>query len=224
MTAPATGRTGKRLAADLLTLLLAGCGSVPPARWIRIDPPSDAPLAGALFPAPHAIVQVEPFAARGLLRQHPMAYLDRAAPTDLRQAATIVWEEAPGGAAATYMTDWLRRYGIEAAAPTIPLVPTYTLRGLVQRFELVGNGKTGVATVALDLSLVRARTGAPWFSGSYCAAVPAAGPQLRAVEIAFDAALARIAGDFTHDLAARARGRIIRRSNAHDSRLDPCRA
>jgi ABC-type uncharacterized transport system auxiliary subunit len=181
---------------------LAACGSLPAERSIRIDPPA---AATAQTLSGHAL-RLSRLEARGALQERNLAYVEPDAPTEVRQAASIVWEEPPESAAASFLAVALRGAGANVIAVGAAGTPPYTLSGIVQRFELVGSGGTGTAVVALDVTVTDVKSAQPWLNASYCSAVPARDRSLKAVQVAFDAALSDVAGHLIQDMTARAAG------------------
>jgi len=204
----------------LLAFLAAGCGQLPAERSIRIDlpaPPAAHPLADAGL-----TLRLLRFTASGdPLQQRNLAYVEADAPTDIRQAATIVWEEPPEVESSAYLGAALTGAGASVIANGIPGMPNYVLSGIVQRFELMG-GATGTAVVSLDIAVSDAKTGAAWLTTSYCASAVTADRSLPAVQRAFQAAMAEIAGHLVADMAARHGGGAIAPPVPHGSRLASC--
>lgn len=204
----------------LLALFLAGCGTLPAERSIRIDAP--APAAARPLADRNLSLRLLRFEARGALQERNLAYVEAETPTELRQAATIVWEEAPEVAAASFLSVALRQAGTNILEGNVAGLSGYSLSGTVQRFELVGSGGTGVATVALDLAVTDPKSATPWFNASYCTSARAADQRLTSVQNAFGAALGEIASKLATDLAARAAGGPAPIFTPRGSRLGSC--
>ncbi|MBV9549416.1 MAG: membrane integrity-associated transporter subunit PqiC [Alphaproteobacteria bacterium] len=202
-----------------LAVLLAGCGSLPAERSIRIDLPAAAaaqPLAGK-----NLSLRLLRLDAEGVLQERNLAYVEAGAPTEVRQAATITWESSPDVAAAAYLSAALRGAGAGVIAVETPGTPAFNLSGTVQRFELVGGGNTGMAVVAMDIRVDDLKF-QPWLNASYCAAVPGRDRSVAAVQVAFTAALAEVTSHLISDLAARAGGGAMPPFVPRGSRLGTC--
>jgi hypothetical protein len=209
----------RRLILILVACVAAGCGGLPADRKIRIDlpaPPAVHPLADAGLS-----LRLLRFAARGDLQERNLAYVEAASPTDVRQAATIVWEEPPEVAASAYLAAALRDAGVNVIGTGIPGVTNYIGTGMVQRFELVG-GATGTAIVALDFAVSDAKSGDAWMTASYCASAATSDRGLAAVQAAFQKSLAEIAGHVVADMAARRNGAAVTQPVPRGSRLSSC--
>jgi uncharacterized lipoprotein YmbA len=203
----------------LLAFLAAGCGTLPAERSLRIDLPAPAatrPLADAGL-----TLRLLRFTASGLLQERNLVYVEADAPTDPRQAATIVWEAPPESAASAYLGAALTNAGASVIANGIPGMPNYVLSGVVNRFELAG-GATGTAIVSLDVAVSDAKTGAAWLTTSYCAQSAAPDRSLPAVQRAFQTALAQIAAHLVADMAARHGGAVLAPPVPRGSRLTSC--
>ncbi len=195
MTMPIAGIAAATLVA------LAGCSAVPEPHNLRLDAPF------AVAPALRSLdgdLQVESFTARGLLGDRRLAYVDADAPGELRQSATLFWEEPPADAAAIVTAAVLR------AAHAAPVVTGVASRGLAEywlsarldRFEYVRSRSGGSAVVDVEFTLTRAGDHRVLMVMSACAATPVAGDE-RNLAVAFDDAMGRVLADLVPDLTRR---------------------
>ena len=169
---------------------LAGCAAVKPA---------ESPVVMRLSPATQAVtgvpVAVAPVTARGALAERRYAYVDRAAPSELRQAATFFWEEPPPVALGRALVDALRP-GAGSPAPTRRLATT-----LLDFQELTGGG-TAEAVVGFDALVTDGADRRRLFSARYCARTPITGASGTERARAFETALTQAAGHAAQDAAA----------------------
>lgn len=203
----------------LVVLLAAGCGHLPAERSIRIDLP--APPAARPLTAAGMTLRLLRFTASGPLQERNLLYVESDAPTEVRQAASITWEASPESASSAYLGAALTGAGASVIANGVPGVPNYVLSGVVQRFDLMG-GATGTAVVALDVAISDAKSGTTWLAASYCAQSATPDRSLPAVQRAFQAALAQIAGHLVSDMTARQGGATLPPPTPRGSRLASC--
>lgn len=155
-----------------------------PTTTLRLSPPLVA--TGAVRVA--GAVTIAPVEARGLTGSLRYTYVTDAAPEELRQAATLFWEEPPPRVIGRALDDAVRARLTGQGAPR-----RVTVR--LDRFEEVGAGGAARALVALDAD-------DPLGAARYCATalIADAAPATRAR--AFDAAIAAVAARFAADQAA----------------------
>lgn len=183
-----------------LALLLAGCGSGPPERVLRLAP-EGAPAA-AQTPVLGGSLQVLSFNARGLLAEPRLAYVDWRSPGELLQYASIRWDEAPARTVEQALARHLRSANLAATvfAADNRAAGDYWLSGRLERFEqVIGRDGSSVA-VKIDFSLLRARDRALTFAGTYCASAAMADAGPAAALPAFEAALGGLFDRLVDDL------------------------
>lgn len=184
-------------ASMLLPLVLAGCAAVKPADkpvTLRLSPPVTASAGPAID---HGLA-VAPVVARGLAGSLRYTYVDAAAPAELRQAATLFWEEPPPRVLERALVAGLRTRFSGVAAPGTPTGARSRVIAGLDRFEEASAGGAARALVAFTVAL----SDQPKESGGYCASVAIAGSAPSARAAAFDAAISLAVARFVADLAA----------------------
>ena len=187
-----------RLNALLLTLclLLAACGSVPPAPIDHFYRLRATPLSATTKAQPGAIA-VSPFRADSLYAERPMVYTEEASLRQLRQYHYHLWLYPPAQMVQRHLT---ASFGA-ALDLSGDSTATKVLEGRVVGFERVLSGKSSKAVVALELSLTN--NGKTRLSKTYQAEQVATDDSLDSFALAMEQALARIYAEFLVDLANR---------------------
>lgn len=189
-----------RLHASLLIfcLLVAACGSVPPAptdRYYRLQAvsvPSAKVLSGA--------VGVQTFRADSLYAERPIVYAEESGLRQLRQYHYHLWLYPPARMVQSHLTASLGSVLDLSGGNTAPDV----LEGRVLSFERVLSGRNSKAVVALELSL---KTGEKVrLSKLYQAEQAATDDSLGSFVVAMEQALGKIYTEFLID-ADRSRSR-----------------
>jgi uncharacterized lipoprotein YmbA len=185
-----------RLIALLLTIgvLLAACGSVPPApidRFYRLQPVS---ISSATRLLPGAVV-VQPFRADSLYAERPMIYSEEVSARQLRQYHYHLWLYPPAQLVREHLTSSLGSALDLSGGDSAPNV----LDGRVAGFERVLSGKNSKAVVALELRLQAG--GKTLLSKTYQAEQSAADESLGAFAVAIEQALGKIYVEFLADVA-----------------------
>ena len=185
-----------RVHATLLSfcLLLAACGSVPPApsdRFYRLQPVSVSSASKALPSA----VAVQAFRADSLYAERPIIFTEQASLRQLRQYHYHLWLYAPAQMVQTHFAsslgNTLELSGGRTAART--------LSARVVNFERIVSGKNSKAVAALELRL---RAGDRLLlNKTYQAEQSASDNSLPAFAQAMEQALAAIYAEFLTDLA-----------------------
>ena len=186
-----------RPVAVVAMLALSGCAAVKPAErpiTLRLAP---APVLAPL-PLTSTKIGVAPVAARGLTGGLRYAYMDAAAPAEIRLAATLFWEESPTHVLERALVTGLRSRFASVAGPEIAAPVDRRVVARLDRFEETSAGGAARAIVAFDASV----TGDALRSGRYCGSAPidSAVPSRRAA--AFDAAITQVVTAFVTDMAA----------------------
>jgi ABC-type uncharacterized transport system auxiliary subunit len=191
-----------RLIVLLAASILAACSSAPESRNMRLDAPSEMPVAGAHL---QGALQVQPFQARGLLGERRLVYFDAQAPNERKQSASFLWEETPPQAAAIVVTQALRAAKVADAvfAPDQPGIADTMLSARLDRFELSADG---TAIVDIEVTILKGPQRQAFLMGSYCAQQPRTGDGAAGIEAAFNEAFRQVLVHLTQDIAARASG------------------
>jgi ABC-type uncharacterized transport system auxiliary subunit len=174
-------------------LLLAGCGSVPPApidRFYRLQPVAVSSVAKPLSGA----VVVQTFRADSLYAERPVIYSDAAGTRQLRQYHYHLWLYPPA--------QLVREHLVSSVGSTLDLrgglsAPN-VLDGRLVDFERVVSGKRSKAVVALELHLQAG--GKTLLSKIYRAEQPAGDESMEAFVVAMEQALGKVYGEFLTDL------------------------
>lgn len=178
----------------ILTFLLAGCGSVPPApidRFYRLQPVAVAAVSRAL---PGAIA-VQPFRADSLYAERPIIYSEATSSRQLRQYHYHLWLYPPAQLVREHLLGSLGSALDLAGAANAPTV----LDGRIVGFERTVSGKSSKAVVALELRLQAG--GKTLLGKTYRAEQSAADESLEAFAVAMEQALGKIYAEFLADLA-----------------------
>lgn len=184
-----------RLASILLLLTLPACaalkgGDAPVT--MRVSPRF---AAGPLQPAP--TLAVAPVQARGLSGGARYAYVDAATPGEIRQAATLFWEEPPATMLARALVAGLRTRFAAVTGPDLSLAADRRIVATLDRFEEVTGAGTAQAVIAFDVTQV-AQGKAVW-TGRYCATQPITSAAGTARAAAFQGAIEQAVAAFVQD-------------------------
>lgn len=190
-----------RLAALPLVLLLSGCAltrAPESVNVLRVSPRFEAATT-----ATGEVIAVAPVMARGVAAERRYAYVERSAPGEVKQAATLFWEEPPPRIAERALVDGLRALTGAAVGPEAAVAGERRLTARLERFEEVTGDGAAEAAVALDVTLLD--EGQARLAGRYCgtAAMTGSSPTERAR--AFEAALAGAVTQLAADIRAGAR-------------------
>lgn len=180
-----------------LLMLLAGCAAVKPADkpvTLRLSPPVTASAAPVVD---HAYA-VAPVVTRGLAGSLRYTYVDAGAPAELRQAATLFWEEPPPRVLERALVAGLRTRFTRVTGPGLPGATQSRVLAELDRFEEVSAGGAARALVAFAVVL----SDRPKESGDYCASIAVGGSAPSARAAAFDAAMSTAVAHFVADLGA----------------------
>ena len=179
-----------------LCLLLASCGSVPPAPIDHFYRLQATPVSATTKALPGAIA-VLPFRADSLYAERPIVYAEEASLRQLRQYHYHLWLYPPAQIVQRHLTSSLGAAldlnGDSTAANV--------LEGRVVGFERVLAGKNSKAVVSLELTL--ASNGKTRLSKTYQSEQLATDDSLGAVAVAMEQALAKVYAEFLVDLASR---------------------
>ncbi|WP_311268736.1 ABC-type transport auxiliary lipoprotein family protein [Sphingobium sp. WCS2017Hpa-17] len=143
---------------------------------------------------------VAPVQARGLSGGLRYAYVDAAAPGEIRQAATYFWEEPPADSLARALVAGLRTRFASVTGPSLPLAAERRVVATLDRFEEVSAPTGAQAVIAFDVTQV-AQGKAIW-AGRYCATRPIAAAAGTARAAAFQGAIEQAVVAFVQDVAA----------------------
>lgn len=187
-----------RLVVPLLMLALAGCaalkgGDTPVT--MRLSPRF---AAGAVAASPS--FAVAPVQARGIIGGLRYAYVDAAAPGEIRQAATLFWEEPPADSLARALVAGLRTKYASVTGPNLPLAADRRVVAVLDRFEEVSEAGGAKAVVAFDVTQLAG--GKAIWAGRSCGSATVSGASGTARAAAFDRAIEQAVGGFVQDVAA----------------------
>ena len=177
-----------------IVLLLAACGSVPPApidRFYRLQPVSVSPATRLL---PGAVL-VQPFRADSLYAERPVIYSEETSARQLRQYHYHLWLYPPAQLVHEHLTGSLGRALDLTGGNSAPNV----LDGRIVSFERAVSGKRSKAVVALELRLQAGDK--TLLSKTYQAEQSAADESLGAFAVAMEQALGKIYAEFLADVA-----------------------
>lgn len=178
----------------VLALLLAGCGSVPPApvdRFYRLQPV----IVSSAEKLPSGAIFVQPFRADSLYAERPMIYSEAASASQLRQYHYHLWLYPPAQLVRENLLASLRAsldLSGESSAVNV-------LEGRVVGFERALSGKSSKAVVSLELRLQAG--GKTVLNKTYQAEQQAGDESLDAFAVAMEQALGKIYVAFLADVA-----------------------
>jgi hypothetical protein len=188
-----------RFGSILLLLALPGCaalkgGDAPVT--MRVSPRF---TPGPILPAPTLAptFAVAPVQARGLSGGLRYAYVDAATPGEIRQAATLFWEEPPATMLARALVAGLRTRFAAVTGPDLSLAADRRVVATLDRFEEVTRAGAAQAVVAFDVTQV-AQGKAVW-AGRYCAKQSIASAAGTARAAAFQGAIEQAVVAFVED-------------------------
>lgn len=158
--------------------------------------------AAATTPMPGPSFAVAQAQARGVTGALRYAYVDAAAPGEVRQAATLFWEEPPTVTLSRALVAGLRARFLTVTGPNLSLAADRRVVAVLDRFEEVtGEGAGGAqAVVAFDVTQVAG--GKAVGAGRYCATRPIGSAAGTARAAAFAQAIEQAVTAFVQDAAA----------------------
>ena len=177
--------------AALLALALAGCAAVRGGDapvTMRLNPGFAAGTPGA------GSIAVAPVLARGLAGDRRYTYVVAAASGELRQAASLFWEEPPTRVLERALADGLRTRYTQVYPVATSLPADRRVVATLVRFEEEDAGASPRAVVAFDASVTHAARIER--SGRWCATAPIADASGTTRARAFETALAAAVGAF----------------------------
>lgn len=180
-----------------LLMLLAGCaavrgGDAPVTMRVAPTFAEGAPAAGS--------IAVAPVLARGLAGDRRYTYVTAAAPGELRQAASLFWEEPPPRLLERALADALATRYAQVYPTATPLAADRRVVATLTRFEEAEAGAAPRATVAFDASVTR--NGRVERTGRWCASEPIVDATGTTRAKAFETALAAAVSAFVMERAA----------------------
>jgi ABC-type uncharacterized transport system auxiliary subunit len=186
-------------AAAAMLAALGGCAVARKAEEpavLRVAPVFAPGSALAATPS----ISVAPVQAGGVAAQRRYAYVDRSAPREVKQAATLFWDEPPARVLERALVDGLRtRFAVVAGADTATVAEQRLVVRLDRFEEQTAGGQGAEASVAFDATALGVRDRKISLSGRYCARAPVTGEQpsdrARAFEAAVADAVLRLAAD-----------------------------
>lgn len=181
---------------------LAACAAVKGADTpvtMRLSPsfaPASALVAGS--------IAVAPVQARGVTAAARYAYVDAAAPGEIRQAKTFFWEEAPPRLVERALVAGLRSRFATVSGPEVNVPAERRVVAVLDRFEELSAGADSRAVVAFDANMVS--SGRIERTGRYCGSAPITGAgatdRARAFEAAVQTAVSALVAEATGGQAA----------------------
>jgi cholesterol transport system auxiliary component len=196
------------LAASLLLLGLAGCGSpapITPDRFFSLAPPVLEAPSGTPHPAS---LQVNDLAARGFLGGRQIIFRTEAAPLQTQRYDQLLWEEPVPRALARHLADAITA----ARLFEFVLIPAdrshadYILGGEVELFEHHPTSATPRVVGALTLTLVRADDRRSLLQRRYAGEVEVQGATPEAMAEAANRLATLLAAEVVRDLRTWQRG------------------
>ena len=189
--------SSRKAAAILLCLALCGCAAVKSAeapRVMRAAPVFTPATPGTL------VTSVAPVMARGTAAERRYAYIDRAAPREVLQAATLFWEEPPPRIVERALVDGLRALVGPAAGSDTTVNADQRVIARLERFEEVTGGSLPAeAAVAIDVTVMNAERHIR-LTGRYCGSAPVASGEPSERATAFEAALRQAVEALARDM------------------------
>jgi cholesterol transport system auxiliary component len=189
--------------AGVLLAWALGCasGPVPADRYYRLAVP--APTARAA-PAPGAL-EVDRFAAEGLLSERPIVYVAAERPHELQQYHYHHWSEPLATLVHGELLGFLRAAGVaqDVVTPQLRAPARWLLSGRIRRFERWIDVDGSAGAVEIEVAVRDAQSGAHW-QAVYAATRRAEGGDVAASVAALGAALGEAFGRLADDLARHA--------------------
>ena len=198
MTAP------RLLAAALLALTVAACGTTTEAPRDHFYRLSAAPATAGAAPVLRGTVEVERFLAEGLIGERALLYASTAMPDRLLQYHYHYWSDPPPRMLQEQLVGYLRAARVANTVVTTEhrAQPDYVVHAKVRRMEqLVGAGNPGVV-LSVELSLRRESDGKLLLIQVYDVTRTAADNSMAGTVAAMNQALGALYGAFVADLRA----------------------
>lgn len=195
----------KRLASLILvSLTLGGCAATRPAETpavLRLAPAFDRQAA-----LKTGSIAIAPVMSGGAVSERRLAYIDRGAPKELRQAASLFWDEPPPKLLEHALVAGLQARLSSVTGPEAGVPSDKRLVTRIQRFEEETGGGDPQAVVAFEATLIATGNRGILLTGRYCGQAAMAGttPNQRAeaFEKAERAAVDRLAQDIASGRSA----------------------
>lgn len=180
----------------IVPLACTGCAALKAERPTTLRLAPAVPVAAALKPAPSLTVAA--VQARGLAGAQRYAYVAADAPAEIRQAATLFWEEPPPEVLTRALVQGLRARFAQVSGPEARLPAERRVVATLDRFEERAAGGAAQAFVGFDVVI----TGPAPMSGRYCGSAPIADASGSGRAHAFEAAIGAAVDGFVQDAAA----------------------
>jgi uncharacterized lipoprotein YmbA len=186
-----------------LVLFLSGCSGpeIPDVTYFRL--PTSAQVPHADKPLTLLPIEVDTFRAEGVYAEQSVLYTVGADQGSLRTYHYQLWSDPPTHGLQARLIDMLRESGVSSLVTDRLPASTHALRirGTIQRYERVGDGKTFKAVVTLEMR-VEQDEGEPLIEQQYRAEEAAADGTLNTTVAAFGVAVDRAFAAFYKDLTA----------------------
>jgi ABC-type uncharacterized transport system auxiliary subunit len=193
-------------AKPLLLLLTASLAMSACAVTRKPDEPKVLRLAPAFAASANLAAgtyAVAPVAAGGMAGERRYTYVDRAAPGELKQAATLFWDEPPPRIVERALVAGLRTRFASVTGPDAALPADRRVSVRLERFEeQTSGGLDAAAVVALDATVIAATDRKVVLTGRYCGTAPIGGASSGERVHAFETALQLAVDGLGKDLAA----------------------
>jgi uncharacterized lipoprotein YmbA len=186
-----------------LVLLLSGCSGpeIPDVTYFRL--PAAAQVPHADKPLTLLPIEVDTFRAEGVYAEQSVLYTVGADQGSLRTYHYQLWSDPPTHGLQARLIDMLRASGVSTLVTDRLPASTHALRirGTIQRYERVGDGKSFKAVVTVEMR-VEQDEGEPLIEQQYRAEEAAADGTLNTTVAAFGVAVDRTFAAFYKDLTA----------------------
>ena len=186
-----------------LVLFLSGCSGpeIPDVTYFRLPPAAQVPHADK--PLTLLPIEVDTFRAEGVYAEQSVLYTVGTDQGSLRTYHYQLWSDPPTHGLQARLIDMLRASGVSLLVTDRLPASTHALRirGTIQRYERVGDGKSFKAVVTLEMR-VEQDEGEPLIEQQYRAEEAAADGTLNTTVTAFGVAVDRAFAAFYKDLTA----------------------
>lgn len=195
-------KTAYRLAAIATALAVAACGggaAAPDDHHYRLD--VVAPGQALKQPLLSGVLEVQRFAAEGLVGERAMVYAVPDEPFEIHKYNYHFWNEPPGAMVQDQMIRYLRKTNLadKVVSPELHLKADYVIEGRVRRFDQLV-GQTTHMVLEIELGLIRMQDEKLILLKTYRADEPAASDSAPAAVAAANKALSELFEQFVADL------------------------
>ena len=182
-------------------LSMAGCTQppVPEDHFYRLS--AAAPAARLANPKLAGTLEMDQFAAEGLIGGRAIVYAERERPTELKEYYYHRWVEPPNAMVRDQVATYLRAAGVanHVVTPKIRVDVDYEVIGKINRLEMI-NSTPRTAAMEIEVGLRRIKDRKLLLFRTYRKDVAARGDSIAAAVDAFNAALTEICAQFVADI------------------------